>query len=164
MKKLLLLFTGFIIIGCGEHPSPEGYQTVKDSSRGDILSKVIVISPDLANEEDLWSLFSVKLKAEAERYRAAVILVFTSVEAASLREKYPISVDEMTPHESALYKKHMVGSYESIKSYWQVEMCPEGSYEGPYSFWSNGQKTLEGAYKEGELVIEKWWNLKGEEI
>ena len=105
MKKLLLLFTGFIIIGCGEHPSPEGYQTVKDSSRGDILSKVIVISPDLANEEDLWSLFSVKLKAEAERYRAAVTLVFTSVEAASLREKYPITVDEMTPHESALYKK-----------------------------------------------------------
>ncbi len=163
MKRLLLLFAALALVGCRDNPSPEGYETVEDSSGGDALVKVIVISPDLANEEDLWSFFSVKIKAEAEGYSSAVFLVFTSAKAASLREKYPISVDEMTPRESAFYKKHMVGSYSSSKSYWHVEMHPEGSYEGPFSYWVNGQKTVEGTYKEGkEHGLGTMWHKNGQ--
>ncbi len=28
----------------------------------------------------------------------------------------------------------------------------------------NGQKMNESTYKDGELISEKWWNAKGEEV
>ena len=28
----------------------------------------------------------------------------------------------------------------------------------------NGQKMHESTYKDGELISEKWWNAKGEEV
>ena len=28
----------------------------------------------------------------------------------------------------------------------------------------NGQKMYESTYKDGELISEKWWNAKGEEV
>jgi len=29
---------------------------------------------------------------------------------------------------------------------------------------ANGQKMGEATYKDGELISEKWWNAKGEEV
>jgi antitoxin component YwqK of YwqJK toxin-antitoxin module len=37
--------------------------------------------------------------------------------------------------------------------------------DGLYTAWhENGQKQVEGTYKDGKVISEKWWNSKGEEV
>ena len=39
------------------------------------------------------------------------------------------------------------------------------SVESRWASWhQNGQKRSEEIYKDGELISEKWWNSKGEEV
>ena len=41
----------------------------------------------------------------------------------------------------------------------------DGKQDGPMTAWhENGQKQREGTYKDGELVSPKYWNSKGEEV
>ena len=41
----------------------------------------------------------------------------------------------------------------------------DGKREGSRVEWHlNRQKTAEGKFKDGELISEKWWNSKGEEV
>ena len=41
----------------------------------------------------------------------------------------------------------------------------QGKKDGLFLEWhANGQKMYESTYKDGELISEKWWNAKGEEV
>jgi hypothetical protein len=41
----------------------------------------------------------------------------------------------------------------------------DGKPDGLWTRWhENGQKKVEATFKDGELISEKWWNAKGEEV
>ena len=161
------------------------YETVRSWGNHLLLGKAIAISPNLANEKDLKFILCVQLKAEAERYDIAVVQVFTSAKAAALRDK----IGEMTPSEDAFFDKHLVGMLgKGQDGNWSAEAYPEGIGDGPFKWWTNGQKTGEGTHKDGEQdgllttwhengqkkeestykdcerVSGKYWNSDGKEI
>ena len=48
---------------------------------------------------------------------------------------------------------------------WHEVIYKDGKADGLYMRWyENGQKKQESTYKDGELISEKYWNSKGEEV
>lgn len=88
------------------------YETVKtwEIPNGG-YGKVIVISPDNFNEEDVAAL-GEKLKKDTKNDKNAFIFIFTDRKAAEIRDRLFDPADKLTSKEEEFYDTHYVGDYK----------------------------------------------------
>jgi len=73
--------------------------------------KVIVISPDNLNEEDM-TILGDKLKKDTKSDRNSFISIFTDKKAAEMRDRLFDAADKLTSEEESFYDAHYVGDYK----------------------------------------------------
>lgn len=100
-------------------PSPTTQIQVKDISYEVVKTweipnggygKVIVISPNNFNEEDVVAL-GEKLKKDTKNDRNAFVYIFTDRKAAEMRDRLFDPADKLTNKEEEFYDAHYVGDY-----------------------------------------------------
>ena len=81
-------------------------------------------------------------------------------EALEYRNGLRYQVNESEPYSG--WSKRMYFLSEQIES---LAHFKDGKLDGLATHWyKNGQKWLERTYKDGELISEKFWNPRGEEV
>ena len=162
MKKFVLLFAALLVVGCGEKSSSEGSDSAGVSAEPsvDTAKPPPAESPvaDSPSEEPSGTPKSLS-DADVER------LLKEAVESDSLERRDTIHGDLIyLPGESEpfsgwvkiMYDSGQVGGLAQFK---------DGKQDGLQTQWhENGQKQAEVIWKGFELVSEKWWNSKGEEV
>ena len=73
--------------------------------------KVILISPDNLNEEDM-TVLGDKLKKDTKSDRNSFISIFTDKKAAEMRDRLFDAADKLTSEEESFYDAHYVGDYK----------------------------------------------------
>lgn len=100
-------------------PSPTPQIQIKDISYEVVKTweipnggygKVIVISPDNFNEEDVAAL-GEKLKKDTKNDRNAFVYIFTDRKAAEMRDRLFDPADKLSSKEEEFYDAHYVGDY-----------------------------------------------------
>ena len=171
MKKLVLLFTALLVVGCGEKSSSEGSDSVGESTgpSSDAAKQVPTESPGKGVEEievpgefleiDWGSGGSSKpgppslSDADVER------LLKEAVDMESLEERDGLIYQDNTPYSGWVKAMH---NSEQVAILAQAK---DGKPDGPHTMWhENGQKQVEATWKDGEEVSAKYWNSKGEEV
>ena len=174
MKRLVLLFAALLVAGCGEKSSSEGSDSTGASAEpsADAVKPVPTESPGKEPSPPLLS------DAEVERLLKEAV-DFNSLEVRNDDLFYqgdkPYSgwVKEMYDSEQANFLQRVKdGKIDGPQIGWHEtgEKRAEGTFkggklDGPWTHWhENGQKLGEVKYKDGELISERWWNSKGEEV
>ena len=143
MRKLLLLFAALLVAGCGEKSSSEDSDSTGESAEA---------SPEAVqqSEEPLTLPLS---DADVER------LLKESVDMESLEKR-----GRLLYQSNELYSGWAKMLYHSGQVSW-LSRFKDGEPVGLMTQWyENGQKMGEQVWKGFELVSEKWWNSKGEEV
>ena len=162
MKKFVLLFAALLVVGCGEKSSSEGSDSAGVSAEPsvDTAKPPPAESPvaDSPSEEPSGTPKSLS-DADVER------LLKEAVESDSLEGRDTIhgnliyQTNESEPFSGWLKIMYDSGQVRSLAQF------KDGKQDGLQTQWhENGQKQSEVIWKGFELVSEKWWNSKGEEV
>jgi len=189
MKKALLLFAALLVAGCGEKSSSEGSESASekptpsnesaepsaDTAKPPPADPPVGESPSEAPSDTPKSLSD----ADVER------LLKEAVDHESLEERDSLYYqnNESEPFSGWVKKMNIL---ERVESLWRFKdgkpdglwtkwhengqkeiegTYKDGNEDGLWTFWLEyGQKSGEQNYKDGELISQKWWNNKGEEI
>ena len=163
MKKLVSLLSCLLLIGCGEKSSSEGSQSTgenptpsNDSAEPSVdvekpppAESAVAESPSGEPSESPNSLSD----ADVER------LLKEAVDFESLEERDGLVYQNNEPFSGWIKGTSYLGQGQGLIQ------CKNGKAHGIQMGWrENGQKMYESTYKDGELISEKWWNAKGEEV
>ena len=143
MKYIILLLFSLLVVGCGKKSSSEGSDSAGASAEP---------SADTTQESE--KPVTVPLSdADVER------ILKEAVDFDSLEKRDNLVYQDNQPYSG--WGKEM---YDSGQAEVLVRV-KDGKRDGVAMFWhENGQKALEGTFKDGEEVSVKYWNSKGEEV
>ena len=151
MKILVLLFAAILVAGCGEKSSSEGSESASESAEpsADTAKPILAEPPSEEPSETPNSLSD----ADVER------LLKEAVDFDSLEER-----DDLFYQNNEAFSGWTKKMYDSgqVQALGQLK---DSKPHGLLTEWhENGQKRSEATFKDGELISEKWWNAKGEEV
>ena len=151
MKILVLLFAAILVAGCGEKSSSEGSESASESAEpsADTAKPILAESPSEEPSETPNSLSD----ADVER------LLKEAVDFDSLEER-----DDLFYQNNEAFSGWTKKMYDSgqVQALGQLK---DSKPHGLLTEWhENGQKRSEATFKDGELISEKWWHAKGEEV
>jgi antitoxin component YwqK of YwqJK toxin-antitoxin module len=149
----------------GEKPTPsnESAEPSADTAKQNPAGTPVAESP---SEEPSSATPNSLSDADVER------LLKEAVEIDSLEERDGLFYQNNEPYSG--WAKDMYDS-ENLRrlgkisaargQVWALGRLKDGKPDGLQTAWhENGQKMNESTYKDGELISEKWWNAKGEEV
>ena len=163
MKILVLLSAALLVAGCGEKSSSEGSESASEK-------------PTASNESAEPSADTAK-PSPAETPVAESPSEEPSDTPNSLSDadverllKEAVDFDSLEERDDLFYQNNEAFSGWTKKMYdsGQVQALGQLKDSKPHGLlteWhENGQKRSEATFKDGELISEKWWNAKGEEV
>ena len=146
MKTLVLLFAALLVAGCGEKSSPEGSESASQKSTAEPSAD--------ATQETEKPLTLPLSEADIERLLKEAVDVYESLE-----ERDDLLCQDNKPYSGWVKVVYDSGQVE------RLAQAKDGKPDGPYTLWhENGQKRIEGIWKDGERLSVKYWNSKGEEV
>ena len=186
MKKALLLFAALLVAGCGEKSSSEGLESASekpatepsaDTAKPPPAESPVAESPSEEPSETPNSLSYAdveRLAKEAVEFDSLMRARFADI-YYQVKESEPYSgwIKEMWDSgQVKMLGKLKDGKPDGLVTLWyengqkkQGRTTKDGKPDGLGTMWhENGQKMNESTYKDGELISEKWWNAKGEEV
>ena len=146
MEKIVILLCAFALIGCGE----------KEKSNDSAESA-----------QDAGPLQPAKEEAEVASSGPEPLISDADVERLL---KEAVDFDSLEERDDLFYQNNEAFSGWTKKMYdsGQVQALGQLKDSKPHGLlteWhENGQKRSEATFKDGELISEKWWNAKGEEV
>ena len=169
LKKLAPLFAALLVTSCGEKSSSEGSDSpggsaepsadatqesekpvnvplLSDADVERLLKEAVDFNSLEVRNDDLFYQGDKPYSGWAKR-------MYDSGQANFLLRVKDAKVDgpQIGWHETG--EKRAEGTWRS------------GKMDGPWTHWhENGQKLGEVKYKDGELISERYWNSKGEEV
>ena len=145
MKKLVLLFAALLVVGCGEKSSPEGSESASEKPTAEPSAD--------ATQETEKPLTHPLSDADVER------LLKEAVDFESLEERDGLFYQNNEAFSGWTKKMYDSGQVQALGQ------LKDSKPHGLLTEWhENGQKRSEATFKDGELISEKWWNAKGEEV
>ena len=151
LKKLVPVFAALLVTSCGEKSSSEGSESTGESAEpyDDTAKPPVAESP---SEEPSGTPKSLS-DADVER------LLKEAVDYDSLEERDAIFYQGNTPYSGWVKEMYDSGQAEGLAR------LKDGKPDGLFAMWhENGQKRSEVMFTDGELISEKFWNSKGEEV
>ena len=183
MKRLVLLFTALLFVGCGEKRSPEGSESA--SEKATTASE----APKSLSAADVERLLKEAVDFESLEERDGLIYQdnkpysgwaktmsdseygkgLTQFKDGKISGLYTTWYENGQKKDELTYKD---GQLDGLWTRWyengqksSEETYKDGKSDGPHTSWhENGQKAAEGTSKDGEEVSGKYWNSKGEEV
>ena len=151
MKKLVLLCAALLVAGCGEKSSSEGSESASESAEpsADTAKPIPAESPSEEPSDTPKSLSD----ADVER------LLKEAGDGDSLEERDGLFYQNNEPYSGWAKNMYDSGQVE------ELGQAKDGKPDGLMTEWhENGQKQAERVWKDDELISEKYWNSKGEEV
>ena len=182
MKKLVLLVTVMLVASCGEKSSSEGSESASESAEpsadtakpppaetpvAESPSGEPSESPNSLSDADVERLLKEAVEGDSLEGRDTLIY--------QTNESEPFSGWVKFMHDSGQVRglvQFKDGKADGLLTQWYENgqkrhelTFKDGKQDGLWTAWhENGQKMAEGTSKDGEVVSEKYWNSKGEEV
>ena len=141
LKKLVPLFAALLVTSCGE-------RSLSDADVERLLKEAVDVDSLEVRNDDLFYQGDKPYSGWVKE-----MYYYVSGQANFLQRVKDGKIDgpQIGWHETG--EKRAEGTFKGGKS------------DGPWTYWhENGQKLGEVKYKDGELISERYWNSKGEEV
>jgi hypothetical protein len=180
MKILVLLFAALLVAGCGEKSSSEGSESASESAEPSAdTAKPPPAETPVAESSSKEPSETPKSLSDADVER----LLKEAIDIESLEERDDLLYQNNEPFSGwgkMMYDSGQVqglvqlkdGKMTGLMTAWHEngQKMKEGTYkdgywDGFHTTWhENGQKRREVTVSDGEVISDKWWNNKGEEV
>ncbi len=189
MKILLLLFAALLVAGCGEKSSSEGSESASENPSApnqteepsadtakpppaEPASEESSETPNSLSDADVERLLKEAVEGDSLEGRDTIHgnLIYQTNESEPFSGWVKLMYDSGQVKGLSKFKDGKPADGLHTQWYENGQKSGEGTYkdgkmEGLWTEWhENGLKRTEATYKDDELITEKYWNSKGEEV